>query len=178
VSEFSNRIRGLAQAIARSEANAEDAIRMAIAAARADNDFGTYAVELAEQAVKGMVYDARHAHNVQLRKAASQHAAATRSGNTAAVQAVQAVCKSALRSYSIGGVSIALLTGRQLPGLIAAEEARADGHLFNARLMRRLQPLVGDDAPIGSVLSEEQFSLILIEESAKGEQGSGGVYAA
>lgn len=120
---------------------------------------------LAFHAVKGLVYEIRHRSNrsikAQLKPGSKQRANQVKSiGGRGSRQVARDVY-----NYYIGKNALGELFGRQLGDIISSEEAIADGHVFNARLLSAIKPLVSKDKRVRQCVSRKRLTSIMQQVS-------------
>lgn len=109
---------------------------------------------LVQQCIKELIYQARHNANVAARREEGYYG---QPGKVSGVTTTTEEVHRSLYCYYIGGTMLGLVTGSELPVLAAKEELTASGHLFNARLCRKLATLVPDDKRVQDVVSEKKL---------------------
>lgn len=110
------------------------------------------------EAIRELIYNLRHQENVKIkRQDGSFHT--TNKTRIWESSHVKEVYKSAY-NYMIGGRTLSLLLGEEIETLAEGEKNRADGHLFNYRLLKTLQPLIPEGRRVKEVLSEQRLMTI------------------
>ncbi len=112
-------------------------------------------------AIQELVYDSRHHANWEMKKKQGDHSPGPRT-NYGTSESVREANQS-LYLYRIGGSVLGMLTGSELLPVAESEEAVAEGHLFNAKLCRKLRPLVPDNAKVQDKVSERKLKAIFRE---------------
>lgn len=111
------------------------------------------------KAMQDLVYDIRHATNVQTRNDAKKYGPGptVRPGTSkVALQPTQSV----LETYYIGSTVLGSLKGSELGKIATDERLRANGHIFNANLCSRLQPLVPKNKTVRECVSQRKIDAI------------------
>ncbi len=139
-------------------AQAEEAIRNL-------DCYGELIDTLVHNAIQDLVYRERHVHNVRVKTAAKAYGTEAKV-KTAASATVQRVHDS-LFSYYIAGKTLGQLRGEELDTVAASEEARGNGHHFNARVCRRLRGMVRDEQSVKEAVSEKRLRAIWKEVGAE-----------
>lgn len=149
------------EAVRRAVANHPDDAQAAVDCADRDirglSCFEDLVSGMVRDAVQGLVYGERHQVNVRLRAAAGAYGGAAKVHGASA--AVNRACES-YYAYSVAGRALGELTGADLPEAAAAEQARAEGHAFNARLCSELARLVPADRRVRDALTEKKLAAL------------------
>lgn len=126
-------------------------------------------VALWQRGLAEQVYDCRHNLNTALR-ASTRIAGDPKviAGNSATASRVGRALAEYKYEYFIAGQVLGDLLGEQLIGLAETEEAMADGHAFNSRLLRRLKPMVSDTKTVRQAISARKLKQIFVELQAGG----------
>jgi hypothetical protein len=134
----------------------ETAVDAALSAAQELPEFPEFTEALVRRAVRGMVEEARHSANVEMRSRAGGY------GGPAKVVVGEATARvmRSLYLYAIGGKTLGQLTGKELAATAESEQARADGHLFNVRLCSRLAEIVPEEKSVEEAVSERKLKTI------------------
>lgn len=115
--------------------------------------------------LRSLIHNVRHAENVAVRTELGVY------GQKAKVSlgtgAVERVARNCLVAYSICGVALGQITGKQLVAFAKSEQEKAEGSAFNARLCRRLAEVVPADKAVGEVLSVKKAEAIMRECAGK-----------
>ena len=134
----------------------ETAVDAALVAAAELPEWGNCADALVRRAITEMVGTARHNANVAMRSQSGEY------DTRAKVVAGEAAGK-VYRShylYLIAGKTLGQLTGAELLTTAEAEENRASGHIFNAKLCRKLAELTPDDKTVSESVSQRKMQSI------------------
>ena len=126
-------------------------------------EYDDFREELVVYAVRGMVHDVRHADNIKMRREAGEFGGPAKVGVGAAVQQA---CQN-VYAYFIAGTTLGMILGSQLSEIANSEAAKADGHLFNTRLCRRLARLVPANKTVKQAVKESVLAKIFREEEDK-----------
>lgn len=111
---------------------------------------------LAKDAIRGKIADAHHLTMVSMRKAAGEYDA--RPKVSAISHATAKVERQLwLDTYSIAGNRLGDILGAELPALAKAEQAKADGSAFNAKLCLRLSEVVENEKTVRDCVSESRI---------------------
>jgi hypothetical protein len=153
-------------AIARDAAEKHgDDIRAAVVEAeqriRKLAEFADFENALITNAIQEMVYDARHRWSGQLKKSSGGYNT-TQNVIPGKTESFAAVTRS-LYTYCIGGQMLGSVLGASLTKIASSESAVAAGHVFNARLCRRLAGMVPEDKTVKQVVSERKLKAIFAE---------------
>jgi len=141
----------------------EAAVNQAEQEIRAMPEFDDLISSLIQDAIRGLVYNARHAANVQMKRDVGYYA---RVGIPKVVPAESEAVGRAFRSvydYFIGGTQLGLLCGKDLRKIAEMERSVSDGHLFNARLCETLAARVPTSKPVREVISEGELQSIFAQ---------------
>ena len=135
--------------------NIDEATKEAEAEIRKLPDFKKIVDKLVTCAVKELIYDARHMINVRIKKELGGYDAAPKviSGKSGSVNR-------AARSWynlRIGSSLLGNIMGHELAGLAKAEQARAKGHSFNAKLCSALDKIVPDMRQVREAVTETKL---------------------
>lgn len=149
----------------------KDDIDEAVACAeRAWNDDPERA-EWIDQMVRGelrsLIHSFRHQSNVEIRKAAGVYGQPAKV--TLETGAVARVASNVLLEYTICGVVLGRITGKQLKVFAKTEQEKADGSAFNARLCNRLIEIVPEEKTVAECVTAKKAKS-LIEEVAKSQK--------
>lgn len=103
---------------------------------------------LVYNAVRQLVYDQREAFNSEIRSRKEYGAYAGKPSGAAA--SINQIHKSIndYYEYKIGGTNLGDLLGEELIPLAESCEETANGHLFNAKILRDLRPFVNDGCTV------------------------------
>lgn len=128
-------------------------------------EHGEWVAEMIRGQLRSMIHDVRHHENVAVRNELGVYG--QRAKVTLGTGAVERVARNCLVAYSICGVALGQITGKQLVIFARTEQEKADGSAFNARLCRRLAEVVPADKAVGEVLSVKKAESIMREVSGK-----------
>lgn len=109
--------------------------------------------------LRTMIHEIRHQSNVSIRRESGAYGQPAKV--SLATGAVARVATDVLRTYSICGVTLALITGKQLREFAKIEHDKAEGSAFNARLCERLTAFVTDDKTVGECLTAKKVTAIM-----------------
>ncbi len=144
-------------AVAANPGDIPAAIDASVAGVRNLPEYPDIIEALTRNAVSFLVYQSRHAVNVELKKQAGGY------GGPAKVAAASDAVRDAYRSYfdyTIGKRTLGLLTGLELDAVADQEGNIANGHLFNVELCRLVRAKVNDDEVVKDVLKEKRLAAI------------------
>jgi len=146
------------EAATKYENDIDKAVEEALKKSKALPDFQACIEAMLASAVRSMVSDWRHADNQALRKATGVYGTGPRVSpeDTAFAMGIY----DDILKYRIAGKTLALVTGDEIEGIIAGESARAEGHLFNVRLLSAIQPLVPATKTVGQAVSKRKLEAI------------------
>lgn len=115
---------------------------------------------LIHKALQDLVYEKRHTMNVSMKRAASEYGGLGKviSGHSEGL----ARAARSVYLYHIGGSTLGALTGDQLEQIATDEQMIADGHLFNANLCLKLQPLVKKGKTVKDCVNEKKLNAIFV----------------
>ena len=118
-------------------------------------EFEEVIVALLRSAVRELVYQARHVHNVKIKNTARYYGGPKKihAPGTKAVEEVYAN----VYQYCIAGTMLGFLLGEQLLDLAKSEQAVGDGHLKNAKLLQELSRLVKTGQRVQDVVSQKKL---------------------
>jgi hypothetical protein len=134
------------------------------------------AIEKAEESLRGLgddsvdeilwcrgvaefIYDARHHANTSIRSSGSRPA--DPKVIAGASSTVSEVGREYL--YAIAGRYLGDLLGEELGAIADSEDAVAEGHRFNSRLLRKLMPLVGEGKTVKQAVTAKQLKRVFAE---------------
>jgi hypothetical protein len=123
------------------------------------DEFGELIDALITDAIRQMVYEARHASNTAMKRQAGVYGqpAKVQAGTSEAVQKLY----SSVYQMRIAGTMLGLIRGSELPSLAETERSIASGHTLNAVLIESLIGLVGDDKTVQQCVSEKKLKTLL-----------------
>lgn len=124
-------------------------------------DFGTLETMLVDNAIKDMVYEDRHTVNRRIKKDSGGYYAPTKV-SPGGTETSNRIAES-IYLYRIAGTTIGRVKGCDLEEIAATEVAIGNGHLFNARLCRRLKKVVPKDKMVDEAVKETQLVRIFAE---------------
>lgn len=134
--------------------------------------YDEWVLSLVEQCCRELVYEARHAANVQMKRRARQYGAGARTPPSAETVAVTI---HSLFNYRIDSRRLGDLRFSELERVADREERIGNGHFFNARLCRALyhmRPRRGDPT-VEERVREEQLQSLFRELDPPPEAGTG-----
>jgi hypothetical protein len=108
---------------------------------------------LISAAVRELIHHRRHNANTQTKRDAGQY-------DTQRSFEIGSATTEAYRSvydYYIAGIQLGSVLGSQLTDIAASEQAKADGHTFNAELCAALKRLVPNDKAVRDCVSEKKL---------------------
>ena len=113
------------------------------------------------QAIADLVYDCRSKYKHEQKKDAGRYVAAP----GVSAQPSKAVSGALQSAYDmlISKTVLGNIYGKELPEIADGEAARADGHMFNARLCRRLIPMVPAEKMVREAGKEQKLRKIIYE---------------
>lgn len=123
--------------------------------------YASFVDMLVTHSITEMVYDSRHQENWKMKRQQGDHSPGPRASYGTSDTVREA--NQSLYLYRIGGSVLGMLTGSELIPTAENEEAVASGHLFNAKLCRKLRPLVPDNAKVKDKVSEKKLKAIFRE---------------
>ena len=152
-------VQAVAKAAAEKYPNDIDkALKEGLKRAHALPDFSASIDMMIAHSMRVMIKDARHIHNVALRKASGVYGQGPRV--SAADSEVAFAIYDEIIGYHIFGRTLGDLNGDEIPGIIVSERARANGHLFNADLLTALEPLVPAGKTVGKAVPKRKLEAI------------------
>lgn len=113
--------------------------------------FAQFTERMVRDAIRAKIYERRHAVNVQIRREAGFYGGKAKVSSGSSV--VNEVARNILTEYSIAGITLGRILGSNLFAIAEAEEARAEGHLFNMRVCERLAKIVPADKTVAQAVS-------------------------
>jgi hypothetical protein len=121
-------------------------------------DFDDFVNILIREAIRSRVNDCRHGVSRAIRKEMGEYGkpATTVVGESPAVLKVM----ENLYKYRIAGTVLGSVYGRDLADISENERVTGQGHLFNAYLTARLQPLVPANKRVRDVVPEKKLKVI------------------
>jgi len=124
----------------------------------------TWRDTLVKHAIQNQVYAARHRRNLTINRQNGNHIPQPQvTGLSSAVAEVY----ESVWSFRIAGRELGLITGAELPDLEATERQQANGHLFNAELLKRLQSRVRPNQTVRQAVPETQLRRLWREVGAE-----------
>jgi hypothetical protein len=137
------------------------AVDEALGLIKATPEYESIIDKMVRVAVADMVYKARHDSNKIIKKKAGEYGTEqkVKSGSTKAIQESYG----SVYNYYLGGRTLGNLMGSDLDKIAKAEEAVAEGHMFNVRLCRRLSALVPKDKLVREVVGEKKLRVLFQE---------------
>ena len=160
----------IAAVVEKNGSDIDAAVNEAESRVRRLKDFEDLQRGLVRDALRAAIHDRRHSCNVSLRRENREYGgpAKVSAGSSDAVNEVHRSCY----GYYIGSTMLGSLLGNQLPKLAEAEEARAEGHQFNAALLRKLAPLVPEDKTVQQSVSATKLQKMFRELQRKSPAGA------
>ena len=134
----------------------DKAVDMAVVATQKIKSYPKLVDGLVRSALRSYIHDVRHSNNESIRQGAMPKVI---SGDSPALERVMM----GAYLYSIGGRSLGDIRGEELLDIAEAEEKRAHGHNFNARLCRRLAAIVAETATVQESIPENKLTKIFRE---------------
>lgn len=128
-------------------------------------EFAEYVDAMIRGELRSLIHDVRHQENVGVRRDLGFYGQPAKV--TLGTGAVERVARNCLVAYSICGVALGQITGKQLLSFAKTEQEKADGSAFNARLCRRLSEIVPADKAVGEVLTVKKAESIMREVGGK-----------
>ena len=131
--------------------------------------FDSLVSDLVRSAIQGLIYDMRHAANGKIRYESGNYKQDTKTvvGTSDAVMRAE----SSVYQYRIAGTSLGQLLGKDLIDLATGEENRAEGYIFNARLLRRLSDVVPQNKMVKNAITQKKLKAIFFElQTSQGER--------
>lgn len=122
-------------------------------------------------AIREIVYRFRHSMNVDIRKQRGDFGKPA--DVTLGTGAANRVAQYVLDQYSIDGRSLGGILGSELAALAKAESERANGHVFNATLCRKLAAIVPEDKTVREAVSNAKALALLRELQGKSTSRGG-----
>jgi hypothetical protein len=146
----------------------DKAVDMAEAQIRRLRAFEDIVGGLVRKGVAQLVHDARHSQNISIRKEAGEYGqpAKVSVGTSAAVTRAA----TSVYDYYIDGTRLGSVFGRDLLRVADEQQAVAEGHSFNARLCRKLKPLVADDKQVEQVVKPARLKALFKEAEKRGRK--------
>ena len=144
------------------------ASKVAEAAVRKLPEFDVFVNILIRKAIQTLVYEHRHRVTTAVKRQAGQYGPPAKAP-VGKSKAVNDSYKSILFSIMIGGTSLGMLRGKDLPVLAEEERRSGNGHLANSLLLSRLAPLVKGDSLVKDSVSGRKVEAIW--DQAKRELG-------
>jgi hypothetical protein len=131
------------------------AVATALVAIRKMPDYAEFSDALVRSAVQEFVYDARHRANIATRAAGGEYGGPSKvaAGSSAAVSRAAA----SVYAYFIGGRTLGSIKGEELEAIAESEQAKAEGHGFNATLCETLAPLVPEGKTVKQAIGERKL---------------------
>jgi len=120
------------------------------------DEYAEYTESLIADAIRRQIHDERHGINVSMRLNRGDY------GEPAKVVPGEATARvmRSVYSYMIAGRSLGSILGEELAGIASDEAARADGHMFNATLCQKLNPLVAKGKSVRQCVPEQKLQKI------------------
>lgn len=114
---------------------------------------------LVEDLIKGhvqtMIYEARHRQNVRIRRETGQYGqpSKVKVGESKEVRDSYMSCY----LYFIGGMTLGQMTGDDLVEIALGEKMKAEGHMYNVKLLEAIQPFVKSDQRVQDAIPEKKL---------------------
>lgn len=124
--------------------------------------------DLARAHLRELIHNVRHGDNVTMRRDAGEF------GGPAKVDmstgAANRIANQSWFSYFIGGRTLGQILGKELKGLAKSEREKAEGCIFNAKLLEQLAGMVPEEKRVCDAVSETQIKRIV--KGAKGKRAA------
>lgn len=148
--------------------NIENATAEALRGVKRLSSYDELVDTLVEHAVQDLVHDARHEVNRIIRQLSGAYSSKPKTlvGDSPAVMRAEV----SVYHYRIAGTSLGEVLGKELLDIAAHEENRANGHIFNTRLCRRLAEIVPNNKKVKNAVKEKQLKMFFSEMSVKEEK--------
>jgi len=142
----------------------EDATAAALLGITRMSSYDDLVVMLVEQAVKNLIFDERHLINVRIKYQAGAYNTKTKTvvGDSSAVMRAEI----SAYLYNVAGTSLGEVLGKDLLDIADIEDNRAEGHVFNSRLLRRLSDVVPDDKKVKNAITDKKLKALFSELQA------------
>jgi len=116
---------------------------------------------LIEHAVHDLVCDDRHSINTSIKRQSGVYYQTPKTvvGNSDAVMRAAF----SVYSYRIAGTSLGEVLGKDLIDIAVNQDNKADGHVFNSMLMRRLSSIVPDKQKVKNAITQKKLKALFAE---------------
>jgi hypothetical protein len=116
---------------------------------------------LVEHAVHDLICDDRHNINTRIKHQTGEYYQTPKTvvGNSDAVTRVEA----SVYHYRIAGTSLGNVLGKDLLDIASNEDGKAEGHVFNSTLLRRLVRLVPKNKMVKNAITQKKLKAIFAE---------------
>ncbi len=148
----------IAKATRRNPSDIYKAVEQAYRHVRELPEFDSLVESLVKQALRSLIHDSRHTMNTAMKCErgcyggdAKVKAGASESANRLYLE---------LYNYHVAGTVLGELLGGKLEGIADSEEAKANGHGFNAKLLRELNPMVPEGVRVRDAVKLTKLKLI------------------
>ncbi len=144
--------------------SAEDAVEEALGGVKALSSYDDFVGTLVESAVQNLVYDGRHYTNTQIKNQAGAYNTTPKTvvGDSPAVKRAEI----SVYLYAIAGTSLGDVLGKDLLDIATHEDNKAEGHVFNSRLLRRLSNVVPTNKKVKNAISQKKLKALFSELQA------------
>ncbi len=122
-----------------------------------DPEYDQWSAMIRRRFCQGLIYDARHKSNVELKRQSGQYGGPGRV--SMASESVNQTCISVFQHY-IAGRTLGSLLGKELAGIANSESEIAAGHQFNAALLRWLEGKVPAEKRVADAVSEKALTKV------------------
>lgn len=118
-------------------------------------EFDSLVDQMIRNAVREMVYDARHISNVATKRQTGHYFQEQKVDTTKSKAVLQAY--KSVYAYCVAGTQLGLLYGERLAEIAESEQSIANGHVFNAALCRKLSEIVPKGTQVKDAISEKKL---------------------
>ena len=148
--------------------NPEDATTEALSGVTRLSSYDELVGMLVEQAVKNLIFDDRHTINVRIKYQAGAYNAKSKTvvGDSPAVRRAEI----SAYLYNIAGTSLGEVLGKDLLDIADIEDNRAEGHVFNSRLLHRLSDVVPLNKKVKNAITDKKLKGLFSELQAVPEK--------
>lgn len=159
--KFTEQIRSIIREANTNHTTPEDATTEALHNVRGMSSYGEMVETLVEHAVHDLVCDDRHTINTRIKYQTGVYfqKAKAEVGESVAVMRAE----TSVYSYCIAGTSLGEILGKDLLGIASIEDNKADGHIFNSRLMRSLSNVVPQNKTVRRAISNKKLKALFAE---------------
>lgn len=119
---------------------------------------------LVEHAVHDLICDDRHSINTQIKHQSGVYYQTPKTvvGESTAVMRAEF----SAYSYRIAGTSLGEVLGKDLLDIAGVEDNKADGHVFNSTLLRRLSNVVPQNKKVRNAITQKKLKSLFAELQA------------